>query len=311
LVFGIADRGTAASQSEDLIEPVQDESEAVDAIARCLGYRKVPGERSVAGAAPPPPSAAPVKLSGDARDCARVVLCARRRHCRGVRARRPSSRKPIIPRLQLRAAARNGSCNANPRMRRSLEGSEVVVVVEREAACTEWMDHWGPQPETWGILEQEEGECSTGFAERLRRTLDRFSADARSSAVVVLVLGPCWTFTPIAERLSRAQSCLRHLARFPWGMLILTTGYQARPAQHDAPRLMADELSEDPALTHVHIVQRQTDSAATSKVRATRIRPVPRPPSVSARTTNSDTAVLYGPDRGPNCLMNDRYSRLY
>ena len=52
-------------------------------------------------------------------------------------------------------------------MERSAQES-VLVVVEGDAACPLWLNHWGPAPtDDWSMLEQEEGEAQAQFSDRV------------------------------------------------------------------------------------------------------------------------------------------------
>ena len=119
----------------------------------------------------------------------------------------------------------------------------VLVVVERDAACTLWMPHWGPQPETWSVLEQEPGEHGSCFDERLELTLGRHRWLARSPLTLVFVLGPSTDAVSAAERWDRACSFLSHLAALPRSLLVLTSGYGDARAR--AAHMLEQDLLED------------------------------------------------------------------
>src|SRR5688572_8809062 len=127
--------------------------------------------------------------------------------------RTPLINRPVVP------DSYNGRLAVRPMERPLQRGTpimqaqpSVLVVVEKEAVCPYWMEHWGPAPEgDWSMIEQEEWEPDASFAERLGTTLARCSAEESDGEIVVFVASSRKDAAAMAERWSRATSLMSHL----------------------------------------------------------------------------------------------------
>lgn len=154
----------------------------------------------------------------------------------------------------------------------------VLVVVEGDAACPYWMDHWGPAPELgWSMLEQEEWEPAGAFSERLDAALDRAVYTAGSSEEVVLVTGGRTDAEAMAARWSRASALCRHLAAVGGGQLVLTRGFGHDGREEPELSALAEDLAEEWEDSGITICVRLDAPPAP----VSRIRTASRPPQAS------------------------------
>lgn len=146
--------------------------------------------------------------------------------------------------------------------------STVLVVVERDAACMLWMPHWGPEPETWALLEHEPEECSEAFADRLELVLRRFAGSTETPATIVFVLGRSADAATTSERWERASLFLYHLATTPHARMVLTSGYGDEHAL--CAQALAEDLTEEFEEHPVEIVVRGPNATFAPRLPAAR-----------------------------------------
>jgi hypothetical protein len=141
----------------------------------------------------------------------------------------------------------------------------VLVVVEGEAACPFWMDHWGDEPaDGWTMLEQEPWEAVTSFSDRLEVALRRAAA---TGATVVLVAAGSTEALAMAARWQISSSIMNHLAACDGGRLLLTRGYGHDGRPDAALDALAEDLLEEWADADIDILVCLDEPAPVSNVR--------------------------------------------
>jgi hypothetical protein len=157
----------------------------------------------------------------------------------------------------------------------------VLVVVEGEAACPSWMDHWGDAPEDgWDMLEREEWEPAEMFSERLHTTLVRASADTDASATVVLVAAGSTEPAAMSARWRLAADLMNHLASMGGGRILLTRGYGHDGRAEPALEALAEDLRDEWSGAKIQVIVCLNEEPPASQIRisppATTVRQVRR-----------------------------------
>ncbi len=153
-------------------------------------------------------------------------------------------------------------------MERSVEES-VLVVVEGDAACPLWLNHWGPAPVNgWSMLEQEEGETQAAFGERMTSTIERFS-DPESNDVVVIVVGRGTGESACGSRWDLAGTVLTHLSKRAGGRVLFTHGYGCDDAPDASLAAFVAELAAEWSWSGIEIGVRTRGIVRTPQLRRT------------------------------------------
>jgi hypothetical protein len=122
----------------------------------------------------------------------------------------------------------------------------VLAVVEGDAACPLWMNHWGPAPkDDWSMLEEEVGESRRDFSARLGDALVRLGAETGPNDVVLLVAGHRTDEEAVAARWDLATTVLTQLAQRGGGRLMFTRGHGADARLEASLTALAQELAEE------------------------------------------------------------------
>lgn len=146
----------------------------------------------------------------------------------------------------------------------STSQQSVLVVVEGDAACPFWMEHWGAEPtDDWSMLEQEEWETTPGFMRRLEDTLARV---ADPELTVVFVTGMRNDPMALASRWELASSLMAHLAQHGGARLVLTRGFGQSRQSAGILAELADDLS-DAFEEAAEVVVRLAEQMQSSEIR--------------------------------------------
>jgi hypothetical protein len=144
----------------------------------------------------------------------------------------------------------------------------VFAVVEGDAACPFWMNHWGTAPkDDWSMLEQEAGECRRDFSARLSDSLVRLGAETGSNDVVLLVVGHRTDEEAVAARWDLATTVLTHLAQHGGGRLLFTRGHGSDARAEASLTALAQELAQEWAWSGIEIGTRLHEVPRVSQVR--------------------------------------------
>jgi hypothetical protein len=123
--------------------------------------------------------------------------------------------------------------------------SSVLVIVEGQAACPYWMNHWGTELEgDWSMLEQEEWESSEGFLDRLQTALDR-DAFGVESTTIILVASAATDGAAMGTRWDLASNLMNHLRRTGGGELVVTRGFGHRGQPQPALEALVADLVDE------------------------------------------------------------------
>ena len=143
-----------------------------------------------------------------------------------------------------------------------------LVIVEQDAACPEWMPHWGREPRH-GIatLEREEWEAAHDFDMRLEVALARQALLGEPGATILLVTGARTDALSVAARLRLASSLAAHLTAMGGGALVLTTGYGSTASREQDLAELADDLALELDGADVRVSVRLPDTELASHAR--------------------------------------------